>query len=336
MIGITPRNDEIEQEYSMRKKILILGASGFIGHNLAEFFARMSDYDVYGTYFNSKPPELDGVVMKKADLTQREEMDSVLAGMDIVVQAAAVTSGSKDIHMRPYIHITDNAVMNSLLFRSAFENEIPHVLLFSCSIMYQPSSMPLNENDFDANQEMFPSYFGGGWNKIYFEKMCEFFSRMRKNRYTVIRHSNIYGPWDKYDLERSHVFGATITKVMSAPDNGVVTVWGSGDEARDLLHVDDLLSFVQCAVEQQTSPFELYNVGNGKAISVKDLVQKIIAIAGKDLTVFHDLTKPSINTSLSLDCNKAYKDLGWKPRISLEDGIHRTLLWYREHFQCHS
>jgi len=324
----------IEQEYSMKKKILILGASGFIGRNLAEFFARMPDYEVYGTYFSSKPPAIDGVVMKKADLTRQEEMDSVLAGMDIVVQAAAVTSGSKDIHTRPYIHITDNAVMNSLLFRSAFENAIPHVVLFSCSIMYQPSDIPLKEQDFDANQEMFPSYFGGGWNKVYFEKMCEFFSRMGKNRYTVIRHSNIYGPWDKYDLERSHVFGATITKVMSAPENGVVTVWGSGEEARDLLHVDDLLSFVRCAIEKQTTPFELYNAGNGTAISVKDLVQKIIALAGKDLTVFHDLTKPSIKTSLSLDCDKASKDLGWKPRITLDDGIRRTLAWYKAHHQC--
>ena len=318
----------------MKKKILILGASGFIGHNLVEFFALLPDYDVYGTYFNSKPPAIDGVVMRKADLTRREEMDSVLAGMDIVVQAAAVTSGSKDIHTRPYIHITDNAVMNSLLFRSAFENAIPHLVMFSCSIMYQPSVTPLKESDFDANKEMFPSYFGGGWNKVYFEKMCEFFSRMGKNRYTVIRHSNIYGPWDKYDLERSHVFGATITKVMSAPENGVVTVWGSGEEARDLLHVDDLLSFVHCAIEQQTTPFELYNAGNGTAISVKDLVQKIITLSEKDLTVFHDLTKPSIKTSLSLDCDKASKDLGWKPRITLDDGIRRTLAWYKAHHQC--
>lgn len=318
----------------MKKKILILGASGFIGHNLAEFFALLPDYDVYGTYFKSKPPEIDGVVMRKADLTCRDEMDLVLAGMDIVVQAAGVTSGSKDIHLRPYIHITDNAVMNSLLFRAAFELGIPHVVLLSCSIMYQSSDIPLKETDFDASQEIFPCYFGGGWNKVYFEKMCEFFSRMGKNRYTVIRHSNMYGPWDKYDLEHSHVFGATIAKVMTAPENGIVTIWGSGEEARDLLHINDLVLFVQCAIENQTKPFDIYNVGSGSATPVKDLVQQIVDCSGKPVTIIHDLTKPSIKTSLCLDCYKAYQELGWKPTITLDEGIRQTLLWYKRHYSC--
>jgi nucleoside-diphosphate-sugar epimerase len=318
----------------LNKKILILGASGFIGRNLAVFFAAQKNYDVYGTYFSSQNSVVAGVKMIRADLTRREEMDAVLCGMDIVIQAAAVTSGSKDIHARPYIHITDNALMNSLLFRAAFEQEIPHILLFSCSIIYQSSDVPLTENDFDANQEMFLSYFGGGWNKVYFEKMSEFFSRLGKNRYTVIRHSNIYGPWDKYDLERSHVFGATVTKVMTAPEKGIITVWGGGEEARDLLHIDDLLSFVRSTIDNQTSPFELYNAGSGIAIPVKDLVKKIVMLSGKELSVIHDLTKPSIKTSLSLDCGKAFRDLGWKPEITLDAGIKMTLAWYRDHYPC--
>lgn len=318
----------------MKKKILILGASGFIGWNLAEFFAARGDYEVYGTYFSSQPFVRDGIKMIRADLTRREEVDAVLTGMDIVIQAAAVTSGSMDIQTRPYIHITDNALMNSLLFRAAFEQEIPHVLLLSCSIMYQSSNVPVKESDFDASQEMFPSYFGGGWNKVYFEKMCEFFSRLGKNRYTVIRHSNIYGPWDKYDLEHSHVFGATITKVMTSPENGTITVWGSGDEGRDFLHTDDLVSFVCSAIEGQTTPFELYNVGSGKAVPVSDLIQKVVELSGKKLSVIYDLTKPTINTSLALDCGKAFQNMGWKPEISLDEGIRRTLAWYQAQYPC--
>ncbi|MEI6207214.1 MAG: NAD(P)-dependent oxidoreductase [Desulfuromonadales bacterium] len=319
----------------MKKKILILGASGFIGRNLAEFFAARDDFEVYGTCLSSQHISHAGVKMVRADLTRREDMDAVLAGMDVVIQAAAVTSGSKDIHMRPYTHITDNALMNSLLFRAAFEQEIPHVLLLSCSIMYQSSDTPRKESDFDACQEMFPSYFGGGWNKVYFEKMCEFFSRMGKSRYTVIRHSNMYGPWDKFDLERSHVFGATITKVMTAPEDGTILVWGSGEEGRDLLYIDDLASFIYSVIERQSSQFEIYNVGSGTAIPVRDLVQKIVECTGKKLTIVHDLTKPTIKFSLSLDCGKAYQQLGWKPEISLEEGIRRTLAWYREHYPCH-
>ena len=314
----------------MKKKMLILGATGFIGRNLAEHFARNESWEVYGTYHASPPLADPAIHMLPADLTRREDVDGALRGMDVVIQAAAVTSGSKDVVTAPHIHITDNAVMNSLIFRSAFEHEIPHVLFLSCSVMYHSSAAPLKESDFDANREMFPSYFGGAWNKVYFEKMCEFYSRLGKNRYTVIRHSNIYGPYDKYDLEKSHVFGATVTKVMTAA-GGKVVVWGSGEEERDLLHVSDLVSFVECAIQKQKTPFVLYNAGSGKTISVRDLVEKIIALSGRQLEIEHDSSKPTIKTSLCLDYGKARDELGWEPTIPLDEGIRKTLDWYRTH-----
>ena len=92
--------------------------------------------------------------------------------------------------------------------------------------------------------------------------MCQFYSRLGKTKHTVIRHSNMYGPYDKYDLEKSHVFGATVTKVMESKD-GKVNVWGTGEEKRDLLYVEDLVDFIDTALNNQSSPYELFNVGLG-------------------------------------------------------------------------
>ena len=225
------------------KKLLVLGATGFIGRNLAEAYAADPNYEVFGTHFDSAPLPGPDIRMVRADLTQREDVYRVMEGMDIVIQAAAVTAGIKDFTANPHTYIADNAVMNSLIFRAAFDCAVEHVVLMSCTVMYHSSDTSLKEDDFDANKEIYPSYFGGGWNKVYFEKMCEFYSRICSTKYTAIRHSNIYGPHDKYDLERSHVFGATVTKVMSA-DDGKITVWGTGEEARDLLYVQDLIDFV--------------------------------------------------------------------------------------------
>jgi nucleoside-diphosphate-sugar epimerase len=175
---------------------------------------------------------------------------------------------------------------------------------------------------------MEPRYFASGWTKVYIEKMCEFYARLGITRHTVIRHSNIYGPHDKFDLERSHVFGATVTKVMTATGDAI-DIWGSGEEARDLLYVDDLLAFVELAIDRQTEPYALYNVGLGRAISVRELVEKIIAASGRSLEIRHDLSKPSIKTSLCLDCRKAERELGWRAEISLEEGIRRTLEWWK-------
>ena len=269
--------------------------------------------------------------MVRADLTKKVHVDRIIKGMDIIIQTAAVTSGVKDIADSPHTFISDNAVMNSLILRSAFDHSIEHLVLLSCSVMYQSSKVPIKESDFDANQEMYPSYFGGGWNKVYFEKICEFYSRLGSVKYTALRHSNIYGPYDKYDLQKAHVFGATIAKVMTATNDKLI-VWGDGEEMRDVMHVLDLVKAIEIVIEKQKDPYMLYNIGSSKAITIKDLVKKIIELSGKKLKIEYDLSKPSNKTKVSLNCEKAKKELGWESQISLDDGIRKTMEWYQRNF----
>jgi nucleoside-diphosphate-sugar epimerase len=312
----------------MKKRVLVCGSTGFIGRNIAEALAEKDEFEVFGTHFLTPALNHPRITPIHVDLTNAEQIDRVVKGKDIIIQAAATTSGSKDIVTKPYIHVTDNAVMNSLIFRAAYENSVSQVVFFSCTVMYQSSETPLKEIDFKANEEIHPNYFGVGWTKVYIEKMCEFYSRLGRTKYTAIRHSNVYGPYDKYDLEHSHVFGATMTKVMTNTD-GKIVVWGPGTEKRDLLYVDDLVKFVELAIEKQQTNYELVNVGYGKAITIKDLVYKIIECSGKKIAVEHDLSQPHIPTSLSLDISLAKKLFGWQPDTSLEEGIRKTMAWYR-------
>jgi nucleoside-diphosphate-sugar epimerase len=216
--------------------------------------------------------------------------------------------------------------MNSLLFRACHEHQVERVVFFSCTVMYPSRDLPVREEDFSG--QITDKYFGVGWTKVYLEKMSEFYSRLGPTQYTVIRHSNIYGPHDKYDLEKSHVFGATVAKVMNAK-GGKVVVWGDGSEARDLLYVDDLTDLVALSLKIQSTPFELVNVGTGVATSVDALVRKIIAASGRDLKIEYDKTKPSIPFKLAVDYARATKVFGWEPRIKLEEGIEKSLAWYR-------
>lgn len=312
------------------RKILVCGATGFIGRNLTEALSRAGGFEVHAVRFTRPAYDCPGVTWHQADLRSPADVARVVPGMDVIIQAAATTSGSRDIVERPYIHVTDNAVMNSLLLRQAFDSRAAHFVFFSCSVMLPSSASPLRETDWDANAPLNPRYFASGWTKVYIEKMCEFFAGLGVTRHTVIRHTNIFGPHDKFDLERSHVFGATVTKAMTAAD-GRLVVWGKGEEARDLLYVDDLIDFVLRAVERQAAPFALYNCGSGQATKVKDLVRMIADATGRPLRIEHDLTRPSIETRLALDCRKAERELGWRPATSLEDGIRRTLAWWKSH-----
>ena len=318
----------------MKKKILILGSSGFIGKNLSIYFSNIKNLTCYGTYFTNYPKELKNKKIKlfKCDLTLKKQVDNVFKKIkpDIVINAAATTSGAKDIISKPFIHVNDNVIINSMITRASFEYKIKHVIIFSCTVMYRSSKKKLREIDFDANKELYPNYFGAGWMKVFVEKMSDFYSRISKTKYTLIRHSNVYGPYDKYDLEKSHVFGATITKVMKAKKE--IIIWGTGNESRDLIHINDLINFVACAIKKQKRKFGLYNVGLSKNIKIKHLVKKIVKQANKKLEVKHDLTKKTLDNNVILNISKAKKELGWQPKIDINEGIKKTLSWYKKNF----
>jgi GDP-L-fucose synthase len=316
----------------IKKKILIMGGTGFIGKNLVNYFQNKKKYIIYATYFKSKKPLIKNVKWIKTDLTKEYAVKKITQNIDIVIQAAATTSGAKDIVNKPYLHVTDNAVMNSLILKSCFENNTKHFIFFSCTVMYKSNNRPLKETDFNPKDLIYPKYFGVANTKLFIEKMCEFYSRICKTKFTCIRHSNIYGPHDKFDLNKSHFFGASINKVAMAKKT--INIWGSGKEKRDLLYIDDLTNFVDKSIQNQKKKFRIYNCGLGKCYSVINVVKKIIKkFDKKQIEIKLDKTKPSINTSLALNSQLALKELKWKPKISLDQGIEKTIRWFKESYE---
>ena len=312
------------------KKVLICGATGFIGRNLLDSFIKNKNYDVRAVWH--KPTDLtdvyqDGVDWVYADLTTKHGVkEAFYGGVDIVLQYAAVTSGAKDIVSKPHIHVTDNAVMNSLLMREAFENKVEHFIFPSCSIMYQSNDNLIKESDFNESTTINKNYYGAGNTKVYLEKMCKFYSSLGETKFTVLRQSNIYGDYDKFDLERSHVFAASIVKVVES--NGEVNVWGDGEEERDLLHVADLVNCIHDILKYQKTKYELINVGYGKSVKISYLVEKILDIYSRHGYIKYDTTKPTIKTKVGLDIEKAQRLFKWTPKTTLDAGIKKTIDFY--------
>jgi nucleoside-diphosphate-sugar epimerase len=116
---------------------------------------------------------------------------------------------------------------------------------------------------------------------------------------------------------------------MTAPAGGTLTVWGAGEEARDLLYVGDLVRCVELVVARQTAPFGLYNVGSGTALKVRDVVRQVIAATGRELSVEHDLSRPTIPFSLALDSGRIAAEIGWRPETTLAEGLARTIAYWK-------
>lgn len=324
--------------HSNKKKLLICGATGFLGYNSILYFNSLNKYDItavlnidtYGNAHGCKLPQNVNVVL--ADLTNKRDVKQLFSKhYDIVLQFAASTTNSKDVIEQPWLHVTDNAVMNSLIFKEAYESGVEKVIFPSCTTMYpgQHKGDPFIEDDF-IRSEIYPKYFGVASTKVYIEDMCKFWNNLNKTKYVAIRHSNIYGPYDRFDLATAHVCGAAISKVMKANPGSKIEIWGNGEEKRDLLYIDDFLYALYKLVLADKYEHIIYNIGYGDSISVKDLYEKIKTISKKDVDFYLNNKAPTIgNFSLSLDCSRILKEFGWKSTITLDKGLAKTIHWYK-------
>ncbi len=310
-------------------RVVVLGATGFIGRNVAEALARDPAYEVVAVRHVRPAYETPGISWIEADLTDERDVARALDGAGIVVHAAAATAGAGANIGDPLSMIVDNQVMNGRVFAAAHRAGVRHVVWFSCTVMYASSPRPQRESDYDPARAPHPAYAGVATTKVYYEQMCAWYAGLGRTRYTVFRHSNVYGPYDKYDLARSHVFGATVTKALTAKD-GKLVLWGTGRAARDLIHADDLVAAVRAAIARQHRPFALYNIGAGMAVTTRELAERIVGASGRPLEIVLDPTRPTIDTELMLDCTLAADELGWRPRIGLDEGIARTIAWWRD------
>lgn len=314
-----------------KTKLLICGGTGFIGKNLVNHFSKKNEYDVYATYNIQKKFRNKNVTWKKIDLRIQSEVDKVIKNKDIVIQAAATTSGSKDIVNTPEVHVTDNAIMNSIIIRSCHNFKVKHFLFFSCTVMYPHSNRYLNEKSIENKNISKGKYFGVGNTKLYIEKVCEFFSKISNTKFTCIRHSNIYGPNDKFDLDKGHFFAANLIKILRNK-NKIISIWGKGNEMRDMLYIDDLISFIDKALKNQKKKFGLYNCTYGKSFKIKDIIKTMIKISKKNILITHDLKQPTIPINILVNSDKARYELKWIPKINLEVGIKRTLEWMKKNY----
>ena len=318
----------------MKQKMLICGAEGFIGKNALDHFKDRCD--ITATLFNKTTPKrgvVEGVNYVSIDLRVESEVVDLFESnkFDVVLQTAATTTGAKDVVERPYVHVTDNSVMNSWIFREAMRTKVGHLLFPSCTVMYQPKEYPQSESDWSATDEIYSAYFGVGNMKVFCEKMCDFYSRIGETKFTAFRHSNVYGPYDKFDLDKCHVVPAFINKVINA--DKVLQIWGRGRASRDIIYIDDLIEFIDKCIENQESKYELYNCGAGQAYPILDLAKIIMNLNDKDLEFEFDVTKPDIPTTVILNCDKAKKDLGWEPKTSVQEGLKKTSEWYIKNAQ---
>lgn len=313
----------------MKTRILITGASGFIGRNLFNYFSQKENMEVFGTY--KSRPCVSSNHMYYGDLTREEVVRNLFKETkpQVLIHAAAATAGFQEFKKNEGAFIHDNVVMNMHLIALAPEYGVRHVVLLGCSLVYPSVDARIRE----ADTSIFPlehPYSGGAKVKIVMEDFAHTYARLSNGRtaYIIIRHSNIYGPYDKFHAG-GHLVASKIAEVVNTNDGDIITIRGGGEERRDLLHIDDLIRFIDVVLRENNQRTDVWNVGCGHSYSVNEIVQRIVSVSGKQLTITNDLAIKSAPTQPALNFQKAKSVFHWTPRISLDEGICATMDWYR-------
>ena len=312
------------------KKILVCGGSGFIGLNLVKFF-KNKNCKVSATYKTKRPKNTYGATWIKSDLISPKNVKKIVKNCDVLIQCAGVTSGAKKMVSKPFMLTGSNVIMNSLLLKEAVQNKVKHFIFLSCSVMYHHSNKKLKETDYDPRKKLHKVYEGMALSKVYIENMCRFYAERCNTKFSVLRHTNIYGPHDKFENPNAHFMSSVISRSKYASKK--LVVWGDGKEKRDFLYIEDLCSAINNIMKKQNTKFDLVNVSYGKAFSVRNIVEKIKIIIGKNYGIFFDRKKPNIKIDILIDNSKMIKKYKWKPKFSIENGIKKTVFWYLNNFK---
>ena len=312
-------------------KILVAGGTGFLGINLIQRL--ISKGCRIRATLHTRPEIIHDAAVEyiHADLTLAEDCKRAVEGMDYVFLVAANTSGAAVMATTPLAHVTPNVVMNAQMLDAAYKAGVKKFVFISSSAAYPPTgNRPVKEEEMFGG-DPYDVYFSVGWMKRYGEILCKIYAqKIKKPMPTlVIRPSNVYGPYDKFDLLTSHVTTALIRKVVERQNP--VEVWGTGDDIRDLIYIDDFLDGVLLAFEK-SGDYLAINLASGQGYSVKQILKTIMEVDGyDDPEVRFDPSKPSTIGIRLVDIQLAQEMLGFYPKIGLKEGLGRTVAWYREH-----
>lgn len=312
------------------KNVLVAGGTGFIGSNLVTKLLSLGA-NIRATTHRRSPIVSGNIEYVNCDLLKMEDCQSIVQDIDFVFMCAANTSGAAVISSTPLVHVTPNIIMNSQILEASYFARVKKFIFISSNATYPPSGNRFVKEDEILNGDPYDTYFGVGWMKRYTEILCRMYSEKLKNpmKTVVVRPSNIYGPYDDFDFATSHVMAATIRKVIERHDP--IQIWGTGDDIRDLIYIDNFIDALILAAEKLDN-FDPINIAFGKGYSIKQILQTILEIDDyNDAKIIYDETKPSMIPMRLIDTSKAEKLLGFKANIDIREGIKNTIKWYKEY-----
>jgi GDP-L-fucose synthase len=305
------------------RRVVVTGGNGFLGSFVVEKIRSAGCTNI--------------VIPRSREYDLREKSEALRlyedARPDILIHLAAVVGGIGANRQNPGRFFYDNAVMGLNVIEAA---RIAGIEKFVCAgtICSYPKFTPVpfrEENFWDGYPEETNAPYGLAKKMLLVQLQA--YREQYGLRGIYLTPVNLYGPRDNFDLESSHVIPALIRKCWEAKQAGSseITAWGTGNATREFLYVEDAAEAIVLASEKCSDP-DLVNLGSGKEITIRDLLEKIHLLMNYRGTVLWDATKPDGQPRRCLDTSRSFACFGWQAKTTLQAGLQKTINWFEEKF----
>lgn len=299
--------------------VVIAGSTGLAGSALMRVFEN-AGHDVLG---------LNRSNVNLLDFSETKHFfDST--NVSLVIDAAARVGGIGANNSFPVEFLSENIKIQTNLMQAAHETNVERFIFLGSSCIYPRECLQPIKEEYLLSGPLESTNSAYAIAKIAGIELINSYRREYGRRWVSVMPTNLYGPNDNFSKHSSHVLPALIRRFADAVESGdsEVSVWGSGRSLREFLHVDDMARAVLTVADEYDSSLHL-NIGSGREISIKELAMKIADYSGFKGEIVWDKTMPDGTPRKILDSDRMIS-LGWKPVITLEEGIRDTISWYRE------